>query len=347
MDALSGAGQPRAGVDMEKIRKSVLGDIERARSFFEEKVEPVLRERHRLFEADRKFYKQRFPELSKQSDFVSFDFWSLVQWAIPRIMNAFFNGGDALVVIGRNGEDVERAEVLKALIDFQIMTQNKGFLLLWDWFSDAFEYNLGAVKVRWERQLEWKTERAENIPYDRLVMMAADPSIQIMDVGPPDPFGFLSCAYQARRVAVNRPVLEPARVTELRWSPEARSLAEANFVAHRKLVTADHLRRQASGGVYDPEAVERAIVNGRSGGISYLSFERELNDELDAQRPPGGGSEDEDARQIHELHECYTKLDVNGDGLLEDALVTVVGEEIVRVEENPYTWPRGSGSECE
>ncbi len=39
---------------------------------------------------------------------------------------------------------------------------------------------------------------------------------------------------------------------------------------------------------------------------------------------------------MHFLYECYVKLDINGDGLLEDALVSVVGDELLRVTENPY-----------
>ena len=82
----------------------------------------------------------------------------------------------------------------------------------------------------------------------------------------PDVGGGYSVAYRVGRLKENRPVLEPVRPTDLRWSPEARSLDEANFVAQRKIVTADHLRRQARSGAYDPEAVERALEKGAGGG---------------------------------------------------------------------------------
>lgn len=126
--------------NIQRIRKSILDDIRRSNDFFTSKIEPTLRVRHQIYEADREYYKKRFPEVSKQSDFVSFDFWSMVQWAIPAIMNSFFGGDDAVVIVGRNEEDVPRAELLKSLIQFQLMTQNKGFLVLCDWFTDAFQY---------------------------------------------------------------------------------------------------------------------------------------------------------------------------------------------------------------
>lgn len=153
--------EPYSGENVElggtqQIRKAVLKDIDRANSFFTSKVEPVIRKRHQMYEADRAYYDKRFSQTAEQSDFVSYDFWSVVQWAIPVIMNSFFGGGDeAVVIVGRNAEDVQRAELLRALIQFQLMTQNKGFLVLWDWFTDAFQYNLGAVKIWWERIEDW------------------------------------------------------------------------------------------------------------------------------------------------------------------------------------------------
>lgn len=295
MEELFGGMEPeedRSRAVRQKIKKAVKADIQRANSYYTEKVEPILRTRHQIYEADRDYYARRFPETAKQSDFVSYDMWSMVQWAIPAVMNSFFGGGDAVVIVGRGPEDVPRAETMKALIEFQIMVQNKGFVVLWDWFSDAFQYGLGAVKVWWKQE-----------GWDPLTGQWAE----------------------------NRPVLESVRVTDLRWSPEARNLDEANFVAQRKTVTADHLRRQALAGIYDAEAVERAI-EGKTDSVTWTAFETELNDELE----PRQGAEEDPARALFELYECYVKLDVNDDGLLEDAIVTVVDDEILRIDENPW-----------
>ena len=84
------------GLDVQKIKKAVLNDIQRANNYYTSKVEPVFRKRHQIYEADREYYKQRFKNTAGQSDFVSYDFWSMVQWAIPQVMNAFFGGDDAI-----------------------------------------------------------------------------------------------------------------------------------------------------------------------------------------------------------------------------------------------------------
>ena len=318
----------------EHLRKSVLKDIERANSFYTTKVEPVIRTRHQIYEADKAYYDKRFSQSKGQSDFVSYDFWSMVQWAIPRVMNSFFGSDDAVVIIGRNEEDVQRAELMRALIQFQIMTQNKGFLVLWDWFTDAFQYNLGAIKIWWKRIEDWGEEKLEYADMSRLMMLQQaqqEGQIQIEFASPPDNFGMSQVQYRVMRLKSNKPVIEPVRITDLRWSPEAKDLKEANFVAHRQTVTADHLRKQARAGIYDAMAVERAIENENSGRVIYGAFETELNDELD-QRP----NEEDGARGLYELYECYVKADINGDGMLENALVSVVGDELIRVTDNPY-----------
>ena len=318
----------------EHLRKSVLKDIERANSFYTTKVEPVIRTRHQIYEADKAYYDKRFSQTKGQSDFVSYDFWSMVQWAIPRVMNSFFGSDDAVVIIGRNEEDVQRAELMRALIQFQIMTQNKGFLVLWDWFTDAFQYNLGAIKIWWKRIEDWEEEKLEYADMSRLMMLQQaqqEGQIQIEFASPPDDFGMSQVQYRVMRLKSNKPVIEPVRITDLRWSPEAKDLKEANFVAHRQTVTADHLRKQARAGIYDAMAVERAIENENSGRVIYGAFETELNDELD-QRP----NEEDGARGLYELYECYVKADINGDGMLEDALISVVGDELIRVTDNPY-----------
>ena len=315
--------------EYQRVKNAVLNDIQRANDFYTSKIEPVLRMRHQIYEADREYYKKRFRNTGAQSDFVSFDFWSMVQWAIPMIMNSFFGGDDAVVIVGRKEEDVPRAEVLKSLINFQLMTQNKGFLVLWDWFSDAFEYNLGAVKIWWERDEDWQEEHLDYVDAMTLLQLQMNEWCSIGYAYGPDLLGMYHVGYRIGRLKSNKPVIEPVRVTDLRWSPEAKNLQEANFVAHRQTVSADHLRRRAKAGIYDARAVEKAIENASNGAVIYGTFETELNDELE-QRP----RDDDTPRALFELYECYVKVDIDGDGLLEDALITVVGDELLRIEEN-------------
>ena len=127
----------------ERVRSIVLRDIERANDYYEQKVEPILRERYDVYEASKDYYEKKFPKLSKQTDLVSYDMWSTVQWAIPPIMSAFFGGDEIVNIVGREEEDAKSGEQMKKLIQYQILKQNTGFVTFKHWCEDAMALELG------------------------------------------------------------------------------------------------------------------------------------------------------------------------------------------------------------
>ena len=313
----------------ERVRSIVLRDIERANDYYEQKVEPVLRERYDVYEASKDYYKEKFPKLSQQTDLVSYDMWSTVQWAIPPIMSAFFGGDEIVNIVGREEEDAKSGEQMKKLIQYQILKQNTGFVTFKHWCEDAMALEIGVLKCYWKRETETE-EHEEVLPPYRLEEMMADQEIQIVNVSEPDTFGDVLVKYSISRVVENRPVLEMVRPVDIRWSPGARTLHDANFVAQRKVVTADHLRRMAAKGVYEKKGVELAIEDAED--ITYSTLELRMNPELE----DGDDTSGDAARSNMVLYECYTKIDADQDGLLEDLIVTVCGGEILRVSENHY-----------
>jgi hypothetical protein len=104
------------------------------------------------------------------------------------------------------------------------------------------------------------------------------------------------------------------------------------MIAHRKIVTIDELRRDAKRGLYDSKAVEEAAEKSNN-DYQPTTLEKEMNNAAD-------DNEDrevlEKARIRVEMYECYLKADVNGDGMLEDAIVTVCNDVLLRAVENPY-----------
>ena len=305
-----------------------LADINRADDFYESKVEPLLQERQKVYTASKEYYRQKFPKLSEQSDIVSYDMWSTVQWAKAPILSAFFGGDEIVNIVGREAEDADRGVKMKKLIEFQLLKQNSGFVKFGQWIDDAMALEIGVVKAWWKRETE-EDERTELLPPYRLEEMASDPKIEIVSVSDPDEFGDLVVKYKVVTVTVNQPVVELVRPTDLRWTPGARTLEEANFVAQKKVVTADHLRRMANQGTYDRKAVVAAIDAGDDPDYSIIDIDinPELEDKDDSEDP---------ARRRLELYECYTKIDVDEDGLLEDVIATVCGGQLLRVTENHY-----------
>lgn len=313
-------------LDRERISRVVLGDLKRANSFFEEKVEPLLLERRAVYLSQREFYDKKYPQLSKKSDYRSFDFYAYVQWAKPSVLSSFFGSSRIVSIVGQGNEDEKAASVMEKLVNWQIVQQCRGYTVFDGWIEDALIYELGILKCWWERSTDTE-EVTEVFPLEKMVALFTDPSVEIVSVGEPDFFGDYTVRYKKQAVTSNRPVIDNISPFDLRWSKEARTLGTANFVAQRQLVTVDTIRRGIKEGLYDKTAAEEAIDS--AGKISYTTSDYEQNPEFNDL-----SQEDDEARRLIELYECYVKLDPDGSGLLKPMIVTVANDKVIRVAPN-------------
>lgn len=307
----------------ERLAEIAKSDLKQANSYYEATVQPLLRERYDIYRADKEYYKKKFPVLSEQVDLVSYDLWSTVEECLPTLMAAFFGNSRVCSIIGMGDEDVERARKFQKLIDWQIMKLNKGFLTIQQWFREALSVEMGIVKCWWNRELEWE-EITEFLNADALALLMADPRVEIKAVSPePDTFGDYTVRYETANVLQNRPVIELVKADDFRWSPYARSIEEANFVGQRRYVTGDYLKRKANQGVYDAKAVEKALAVETTAQYSDIARDRNKGFE---ERDTSGDK----ARALHEIWECYVKVDADGDGLLEERIVTLCNDVMLR-----------------
>ncbi|RLI97986.1 MAG: hypothetical protein DRP00_03005 [Candidatus Aenigmatarchaeota archaeon] len=316
---------------LEKIRI----DIESAEGYFESYIKPKLVERYQIYNADPDYYAQKFPKLGKRSTVVSTDVADVIEWALPSLMRIFFGGEDVVTIKGRQAEDERKAELMQELINFQIQVQNPGFMIFYRWFKDALVSGLGVIKCWWERETEdfqmkglFSIEEAE-------AMKQAE-NIEIVKVEPTENNVYAIVTYKLKKIKKNQPVFTNIPPNEFIYHPDASNIKDATFVAHRKLVTADYLRKKVQEGIYDEDAVEEAIRKGQEQeNVNWDELSLALRPNQSQFTPP----QVDEARKIFKLYECYTKYDINNDGLLEPVIVTVVNDTILRVEENLYGRP--------
>ncbi|WP_352402997.1 hypothetical protein [Pyramidobacter sp.] len=311
----------------ERVRMVALRDLARAEDFHRQTTEPLLLRRREIYQADKDLYKRMFPRLGF-SDYTSHDFYAWVQWALSQALDSFFGTTKVISIVGQGQGDAENAQVMEELIKWQLEQGNKGFMLFSSWFEDTLVYDLGVLKCWWSR-VSQPREETVTVPRDRLMEMAQTPGVELLDVGAPDFYG--DCQVTLRRMVTtdNRPVLDHVSPFDMRWLPEARRMEESLFVAQRQIVTGDVLLRGAKEGVYDRDEARRAVDEG--GTVDYEMADQVLNPELEM----FPAQEDDAARRRVEIFECYVKHDVNGDGVLEDLIVTLANDHLLRVELNP------------
>ena len=311
----------------ERVRMVALRDLARAEDFYRQTTEPLLLRRREIYQADKELYKKMFPRLGF-SDYTSHDFYAWVQWALSQALDSFFGTTKVISIVGQGQGDAENAKTMEELIKWQLEQGNKGFMLFSGWFEDTLVYDLGVLKCWWSRVSQPREETVA-VPQDRLMILAQTPGVELLDVGAPDFYG--DCQVTLRRMVTtdNRPVLDHVSPFDMRWLPEARRMEESLFVAQRQIVTGDVLLRGAKEGVYDRDEACRAVDEG--GTVDYEMADQMLNPALEM----FPAQEDDAARRRVEIFECYVKHDVNGDGALEDLIVTLANDHLLRVELNP------------
>lgn len=319
-------------MNKELILSKVQRDIQQAENYYQTYIEPKVLERYKRYNADKDYYREKFPRLSERSTVTSTDIADTVEWALPSLIRIFFGTDEIISVKGRTVEDDQQAEVMQKLINFQIQRLNPGFMVFYRWFKDALITGLGIVKCYWDRQ--WDERKFKQVVgYDELQVAEKDPSVEILsveDLGN----GLFNVEFIHKKLKKNQPVLENVPASEFIFNPDATKIKDSPFVAHRKLVTVDYLRRKAKDGWYDKEAVERAVEV--AGSDTQNSIIEQYLKPFAVQEQAG---ETDKARQKLLLYECYTQYDVNDDGLLEPVIVTVANNQVLRVVENIYGRP--------
>lgn len=315
---------------LEEIRENVKREIDRADHYYQEEIEPEVIRRHKVYESDAKYYRDKFPHLTNISDVTASDFHDTVEWAIPSLIKVFFGNEDICKLQGVNSEQDEKAAAAHSeLIKYQLERCNDGFLIFYDWIKNSLVDNLGIVKCYWERESTIESKQLVMTP-EELMNLQTNPRINVLSVEQLAP-EILNVEYEeTTNITKNQPKLEVIPPSEFRFSPEAKSLENVDFVAHRKIVNLDYLRRREREGVF--QHIEDVIEDeGTDGSIQRTDYETDLNPRAYDKINDRGK---EDAKKEYLLYECYVKTDINNDGILEDMIITMVGNTIVRLEEN-------------
>lgn len=321
--------QNKENPTLDDIDKSLVTalrrDISDAENYQDTVILPTVKERYEIYYADKDYYARKLPRLSKVSSLVSTDVTDTIEWALPSLIKVFTGGDEVVTVQGSSEEDDRNAEIMQQLLVYQLQRQNRFFPILYNWMKDALITGMGIIKCYWDRKEDYQLlEQSMNM---RAFQELTQQNVEIQSVEGPDMFGIVRVQYLSPYYVKNAPVIENILVSELLYSSDAKSLDEANFVAHKKKVTMSYLREREQQGIY--ANVDQITPKPKTGIMNDGQVEQVIGDNYQ-----GTSQEADDARAEVTLYECYTKLDWNNDGVLEDMIITIVDDVILRVEPN-------------
>jgi len=280
-------------------------------------------------------------EIDGRSQVVSTDVADTIETILPNLLRIFTASHQVVKCEPVKAEDVALAEQATNYINYIFNKDNNGFSILYDWFKDALIEKNGIVKVFWDNSEKVEQETYENLSdqeyqvlidnddvevieeesfidelakkqIDELQQLALSQGQEIEDIPAPKSH---NCIIK-RTTRSGKVKIENIPPEEFLIQRTAKSIEDANFVAHKVLKTRSELIEMG----FDKEVVENLPTTN-----AILLNDERLTRYSDIDESPFNDAPDESTQEI-EIYECYVKVDMDGDGIAELRKVIVAGE---------------------
>lgn len=324
--------------EIDKIMRAYKNGKQAADNYYRATVEPKIIRRLKLYRADKELYKKKFPSLSELNNWVSKDIKTTIDWILPNLIEVFSANDSPVDIVGQSVEDDDNAKLLQEVINYFVMKKNNFFTFIATLAKDGLVTNFGCAKVYWNRDENRKPMQvlADAQMMQILAIEQQNGRIEITDLKQADPQGdLLIVSFDVIVVKSNTPVLENMSPSELRFTHETRDLHDAKFVAQRKIVKGDYLKRKEIEGVYSN--IDKALSQGDNGSARWTTLDIEHDKELT--NINDFLSDGDTASREYELYEAYLKVDYNNDGVMEHVIVHAVGDTPLKIQTNTFEMP--------
>ena len=289
------------------------------------------------------YYGEKFGnEVEGQSQIVSRDVADTVGFVMPSLMKIFASSKDFVSFQPRHPEDEDAAKQASEYVNWIVTDQNPGFKIIHNWLHDALVFRLGVVKFYWKDPEFDTPESYEGLTENQLALLVNDPKVEVLeqdvsyldadDDEPEDVYGDMASALPPtysvkirRKLENGQCILENVPPEEFLYSRHAKSLEDADFVGHRRMMTISELVSMG----YDKDVIER-YAGGEESGMSD-----EVTTRFQDLSSSGGDSTIDPSRREVEVIEAYMKID-DGTGVSELRRFFCVGAGREILEDEPF-----------
>jgi hypothetical protein len=228
--------------------------------------------------------------------------------------------------------------------NYILLKDNDGVMIFHDWFKDALLQKNGIVKAYWEDKEDVTKESYEGLTDDELAMLMSDKEIEVVEQdsqefpvldqmgmpamgqdGMPVVYGIHNITVK-KKMKSGRVQVENVPPEEFIISKKARKMADAPFVAHRRIISRGDLIAMG----FDKDVVEGLPIG------DTLTYNPERVIRYQQSEQPEDTQSLDPAMQDIEVYECYIRADMDGDGIAELRQVFYAGNEILSEEETDY-----------
>ena len=281
-------------------------------------------------------------EIDGRSQVVSTDVADTVETILPNLLKIFTSSDQTVKCEPVKAEDVALAEQATNYINYIFNKDNNGFSILYNWFKDALIEKNGIVKVYWDESEKVEQETYENLNDQEYKILLDNDDVEVVQeesfvdekakqqleeikalaeaqgqVMEDIPTPKLHNCIIKRTSSSGKVKIENIPPEEFLIQRSAKSIEDADFVAHRVLKTRSELIQMG----FDRDIIENLPTQ------NNITFNDErLARFSDIDESPLNDAPDESTQDI-EIYECYVKCDMDGDGVAELRKVIVAGSE--------------------
>lgn len=266
------------------------------------------------------------PHHAGNSKYVSMDVFDAVESLKAVLLETFAAGNRIVAFDPQNEDDVEPARIATEYCDYVVFRQNDGFKVFHDAIHDGLTARVGVAKVYWEDKEEVSDEEFENLSPDEVDALMARDDIEILDMSQ-DPETGLFSGDVKRKINAGKVCIDVIPPEEFLITPQARDIKSAAFVAHRSKKSYSELIELG----YDAKKVANIGAVDETELVLHPEVLARFDD-IGADRLNLNGQVQEQAKQVV-VYECYTQLDMEGDGTTRLYKIVRSGNVILDVEE--------------
>ena len=327
----------------DELQGIVASEIDDAVDFIDNIVSPLRAKATEYYRGD-----PFGDEEDGRSQVVSMDVRDTVQAIMPSLMRVFTSGDKVVEYVPRGPEDVASAKQATEYVNYIFQKDNPGFLVLHSAFKDALVRKNGIIKFWWDESFETETSDLTGLDDAALASLSADPNITVdvqssyegelppiaaeeaammQQLGMPMPQPpMMHDVIVTRRLPRGRVKVEALPPEEFLIDRRAKSLEDAEFVAHRRVVTVSDL--VAMGYDYDEVSALASDTDDMDTNVERYTRNPALTTRNTDRSDPA-------SRKVTYI-EAYIRVDRNGDGIAELRRVCVAGVGKTLLSDQPW-----------
>jgi hypothetical protein len=275
-------------------------------------------------------------EIEGRSSIVTGEVAEAIDGALPQLIRVFTTTEDIVYFEPRGRQDEESARQATDYCNWAFYRENDGMLILHNWFKDALLQKVGVVKSYWDEKTDVTKEEYKNLTEDELALLLSDQSLKVVkqEIEYTETSDIMGNVIQvpSYEVYVQRTEesgqvrIENVPPEEFLISKSAKTIEEATFVAHRRLMPRSELIAMG----YDKDIVDELPT------YNDLEFSPERIARFPNGEQPDQNTSLDFSMQTLEVYECYIRIDEDEDGIAELRRIVYVGSEILEDEECDY-----------